>query len=369
MKSLANTWIESLIRYEPGKPIEEVARELGFDSAVDILKLASNENTLGPSPHAIAAMREAAAKMHFYPDGGAFYLRRALAGHLGVTMDQVILGNGSNELIMLLSHVFLRPGANIVMSQCAFIIYKLVAAAFQAETVMTPMRDFTHDLDAMARAITPDTRLVYVANPNNPTGTRVEPDAVERFMDAVPEHVIVVFDEAYVELLPENLAPDTLKYVHQGRNVFVLRTFSKTYGLAGLRIGYAVSTPDGIDLLNRVRQPFNANAMAQTAALAALDDIEHVAAGRRMVREGVAWLGRAFAEMGLASVPSFANFMLVDVGDGVAVFQALQRKKVIVRSMKPYGLPDHIRVTVSNEADNAFFIQALKEVQFERSAS
>ena len=359
---LANAWVDRLGIYEPGRPIAEVARDLGFKSVDDIIKLASNENALGPSPKAVKAITTAAKSMHLYPDGGAFYLRRALAGRLRVDMDQICVTNGSNEGIEFLGHVFLGRGTNIVMADRAFVVYKLIAAAYEAETISVPMTDFTHDLDAMLAAITPRTKIVFISNPNNPTGTMVDGTAIDRFMAKVPEHVVVALDEAYVELLPEKQQPDTLKHMREGRNVFILRTFSKTYGLAGLRIGYTVGSKDGIGLLNRVRQPFNVNALGQAAALAALDDEAHVRRTRKMVTDGLRFLEKAFDQMGLDYVSSVVNFILVKTGRGREVFQSLEREKVIVRPMDPYGLPEYVRVTVGTASENRFFIKALKKV-------
>lgn len=367
MKEKANSWIQGLATYEPGRPIEEVARDLGFTSADEIIKIASNENALGPSPRAVLAIRQAAKRMHLYPDGNSFYLRRKLAERLQVDMNQVLIANGSNEAIELLGHVFLGPGLNIVMSEGAFIIYKLVAAMMQSDTIMAPMRNYTHDLEAMLRAITPQTRLVFIANPNNPTGTMVGQAEIDVFMEHVPSHVVVAFDEAYIELVPPEKQPDVLKYVRAGRHVFVLRTFSKTYGLAGLRVGYAVAPREGIELLQRVRQPFNVNAMAQAAALAALDDDAFVRKTRAMVRRGLRYLEQSFREMGLDYVSSVANFVLVKVGHGREVFQKLLQRKVIVRPMDGYGMPDHIRVTVGRQEENERFIAALKDVLREKA--
>jgi len=361
-EQMANTWIAGLAPYEPGKPIDEVAREFGIDDAASIVKLASNENALGPSPRAIDAMRRAAFEMHRYPDGGAFHLKRALAARLGVDPSQVLPGNGSNELIELMAHVFLGPGTGIVMADHAFVVYRLVAAAFQAEVVSVPMRELVHDLDAMLEAIRPETRIVFISNPNNPTSTMVSGEAIDAFMARVPDHVIVCFDEAYIELLPPERQPDTLEYVREGRKVIVLRTLSKTYGLAGLRIGYAVAPVECVALLNRARQPFNVNAMAMSAAMAALDDEEHVRHTRQLVHEGLACLEEAFDAMGLPFVPAAANFVLVDVGDGRRVFEQLQEKGVIVRPMDGYGLPQYIRVTVGTPPENRAFVEALQEV-------
>ncbi len=362
MKHLANPWIHQLASYEAGRPIEEVARELGFEDIEEIIKIASNENALGPSPLAVKAMKEAAGKMHMYPDGDCFYLRQGLAKKLGVHMNELIVANGSNEIIEFMSHAFLGKGTNIVMANYGFVIDRLVASVFQAETISVPMKYFTHDLDAMLEAITPQTRIVYVSNPNNPTGTMVDGAAIERFMSRVPDHVVVAMDEAYIELLPPEKQPHTIRYVKENRNIMILRTFSKTYGLAGLRIGYAIAPKEGIDLLQRVRQPFNVNAMGQAAALAALDDDDFVHRTRKMVQEGLRYLERAFEEMGLPYVPSVANFILVNVGKGREVFNALQRKKVIVRPMDGYGLHEYVRATVGVPKENEHFIRMLKEV-------
>ena len=353
--------VESLRVYEPGRPLEEVAREHGLDPA-ELVKLASNENNLGPSPKAIEAMREAAACMHLYPDGGAFYLRRALSEKLEVSSDRFIFGNGSNELIELLGHVFLEPGTNIVMSECAFVIYRLMASARGAETLAAPMREFTHDLDAMAERVNDQTRLVFVANPNNPTGTRVENGRLRAFLDALPPHVLPVLDEAYVELLAEADQPASLDWLRTGRPLILLRTFSKTYGLAGVRLGYGVSCPEVISLLEKFRQPFNVNAMAQAAALAALEDHDHVRQTREQVRSGRLYFEKAFAGMGLETVPSCANFLLVKTGDSRGTFQALQRKGVIARPMDGYGLPDWLRISVGTHEENLQAVERLQEI-------
>jgi histidinol-phosphate aminotransferase len=359
---LANPWVSKLGIYEPGRPIEEVARELGFEDPASIVKLASNENALGPSPRAVKAMRKAAAEMHRYPDGGAFYLRNTLAARLGLQPEQLVFGAGSNELIEFLCHVFLGPGTSIVMADRAFVVYRLMADMFQARTIAVPMKDLTHDLDAMRAAVAPDTRLVFIANPNNPTGTMVDGAAIDRFVTRAPDHVVTVLDEAYIELLPPAKQPDTLRYVREGRKVVLLRTFSKTYGLAGLRLGYAAAPAECTALLHRIRQPFNTNAMAQAAALAALDDGRYVARTRRLVGSGLRQLVRGFKALGLPFVPSVANFILVKVGAGRQVFQALEREGVIARPMDPYGLPEYIRITVGTKAENEVFLAALKKV-------
>jgi len=359
---LANAWVSRLEVYEPGLPIEELARQLGLRDARRIVKLASNENPLGPSPAAVRAMRRAAAQMHRYPDGGAFYLGRALARRLRVAPDQLIVGCGSNEILELIGHVFLDAGCSVVISEHAFVVYRMVAEMFRARPIVVPMRNFTHDLGAMLAAMEADTRVVFIGNPNNPTGTMVRPADLDRFVRAVPEHVITVLDEAYVELVPAALRPDALRYVREGRKVIVLRTFSKTYGLAGVRLGYGVAPSEAIALLQRVRQPFNTTAMAQAAALAALDDAAHVRRTRRVVQSGLRCLAAGCRRLGLEYVPAVANFMLVKVGDGRRVFEALCRRGVIVRPMDGYGLPQYVRVTVGTPRENRRFLAALAQV-------
>lgn len=360
--SLANSWITALATYEPGRPIEETARELGFASSDGIIKLASNENALGPSPLAVEAMRRKAADMHRYPDGGAYYLKQALARKLDIDPENILPSNGSNEAIELLSHVFLGPGKAIVVGDLAFVVYKLIAALFMADVISVPMRNFTNDLDAMLDAINADTRLLFIGNPNNPTSTMVDEDAIDRFMANVPSHTIVCFDEAYVELLPPSEQPDTIKYAREGRNVVVLRTFSKTYGLAGLRLGYTIAPKNLIELLNRVRQPFNVNSAAMAAAIAALSDEEHVERTRAMVKQGLMYLEHELTGLGLSYAPPKANFVLIDVGRGREVFNALLAGGIIVRPMDAYGLPRHVRVTVGTREENEAFIAALRAV-------
>lgn len=359
---LANAWVKGLQSYEPGRPIEEVARELGFRDASEIVKLASNESSLGPSPMAVEAMKKAATEMHRYPDGSAHTLRHALSAKLGVPADMILPTHGSNEALELLAHVFLSANTGIVMADKAFIVYMLIARTCQAEVVTVPMKNFTHDLDAMLAAIRPNTRLVFVSNPNNPTSTMVDGAAIDSFMERVPEHVIVCFDEAYIELLPPARQPDTLKHVRDGRNAVLLRTFSKTYGLAGLRLGYVIARKECIDLLNRVRQPFNVNAMAMAAAVAALNDDDYVNRVRSMIKDGIAWLEKELDTMGLPFVPAVANFILVDVGKGRDVFNALLKEGIIVRPMDAYGMPTHIRITVGTEAENRKCVTALAKV-------
>lgn len=343
--------------YEPGKPIEDVARELGLDPA-GIIKLASNENPWGPSPKAIAAAKRALEHGELYPDGGCFALRQKLAGKWGLGADQFVVGNGSNEIIELLGHAFVAEGDEVVMGAPAFVVYKLVTLLFGAKAVEVPLVNHRHDLAKIAAAITPRTKLVYVCTPNNPTGTANTEAELLAFARALPEHVVGVFDEAYAEYLER--APDLRPLIAEGRKVVCLRTFSKIYGLASLRVGYGYGSADLCALLNRVRQPFNVNAIAQAAALAALDDDAFAEKTARENRAGLAQLERGCAELGLEVVASVANFMLVRVGDGTAVFQALQRRGVIVRPVRSYGMPEWVRVTVGTPEQNSRFLAELR---------
>ena len=356
---IANEQLRDLAVYEPGKPIEETARELGADAA-KIIKLASNENPLGPSPKALAAMRSALESAHLYPDGGGFYLREALAAKLGFSRDHLILGSGSNEIIEFLGHAFLNRGDDVITSEHAFIAYKLVAAVFGARTIEVPSPDLRHDLDGIIAAITPKTRLIFIANPNNPTGTVASQEEIDRLIERVPPHIVVVFDEAYFEYLDD--PPDTLGFVRAGRNVAVLRTFSKIQGLASLRIGYGIARPELIQVLQKTRQPFNVSGIAQAAALAGLDDDEHRRETKRITDEGRAYLQKEFAAMDLRFVPGSANFVLVNVGDGAKIFRALLERHIIVRALKGYHLPRWIRISVGTMEQNQRCIAALREV-------
>jgi histidinol-phosphate aminotransferase len=345
--------------YEPGKPIEYVARELGLDPA-GISKLASNENPFGPSPLAVAAAKQALEQAELYPDGGCFELRQKLAQHAGVGADELIIGNGSNEIIELIGHALLGPGDEVVMGNPAFVVYKLVTLLFGAKAVEVPLVNHRHDLHALAAAITPRTKLVFVCSPNNPTGTANTEAELLAFARALPPHVVAVFDEAYAEYVEH--APDLRPLVRAGRNVIRLRTFSKIYGLASLRVGYGHASGEVVSALNRVRQPFNVNAIAQAAAIAALDDAAFAQRCARDNRTGLAQLEAGFRQLGLECVPSVANFILVKVGDGLAVFDALQRRGLIVRPVKSYGMPEWIRVTVGTPEQNARLLQELPAV-------
>ncbi|PYL31490.1 MAG: histidinol-phosphate transaminase [Verrucomicrobia bacterium] len=356
---LANPQLRDLAVYEPGKPIEETAHELGIDPA-EIIKLASNENPLGPSLKAARAMRAALENAHLYPDGSGFYLCKAIAAKLGLATENIILGNGSNEVIEFLGHAFLNPGDDVVTFQYAFIIYKLLATAFSVRTIETLCPDYQQDLEATLNAITPKTRLIFIPNPNNPTGTLVSQRAIDRFMSRVPENIVVVFDEAYFEFLDD--PPDTLQYVHEERNVVVLRTFSKIHGLAGLRIGYAVARPDVIEVLHKTRQPFNVNSVAQAGALAALNDDAHLRETKRVIDEGRVYLQKQFSVMQIPFVPAVANFVMLNVGDGCAVFEKLLRRKIIVRPLKGYGLTEWVRISVGTMEQNKKLIAALGDM-------
>lgn len=360
LEELASPFLKGLIPYSPGKPVEEVERELGIKGAI---KLASNENPLGPSPLALRALREALPESHRYPDGGGYYLKRGLAARLDVTPGHLILGNGCNEILELVARCFLLPGDEAVIADPAFVIYGMLAQLQGCNRVLVPLKDWTHDLEAMARAINRKTKMVFVGNPNNPTGTVVRPAEFEAFMRALPEEIIVVIDEAYIEYVPPERVPDSVGHVRRGRWVIVLRTFSKIYGLAGLRIGYGIATPSMAELLDRARAPFNVNALAQRAALAALDDEEHVANSRRINEQGREYVSTELGRLGLSFAPTVANFLLVDLKrDGHAVAQALLREGVIVRPMGGRQLATLVRVTIGTPQENERFIAALRKV-------
>jgi len=338
-----------------------VARDLGLDPG-SVIKLASNENPLGPSRLALAAMRKAVANANLYPDGSAFYLKQKLAKKLGVTPQHLILGNGSNEILELLGHALLSPESEVVVSQYCFAVYPIVTALFGAKLVSVPARHYGHDLDAMLTAITPKTQIVFVANPNNPTGTAVSAERLANFLDRVPTPVLVALDAAYVEFLEKPL--DLASEIVEGRrpNLILMRTFSKIYGLAGLRLGYGIGNPDFIAELEKIRQPFNVNAIAQAAALAALDDDSHAQRTKRVTARGLKLYSRTFKKMGLEFVPSSANFILVRVGDGQNVFNELQKRGVIVRPMASYQLPEWIRISIGTPKQNERCLEGLKSI-------
>ncbi|HXT41245.1 MAG TPA: histidinol-phosphate transaminase [Candidatus Angelobacter sp.] len=356
-----NPALENLPVYRPGRPIEEVARELGLP-VDDIIKLASNENPLGPSPLALAAMESVLKNLHLYPDGNAFCLRQKLAEKLGVLPENLILGNGSNEIIEFAGHALMNPGAEVVVSQYCFAVYPIVTHLFGAKLVSVPARNYGHDLPAMLKAVTPDTRVMFVANPNNPTGTLAPAEHIVRLVDEIPDRVLLVMDEAYVDFLDEPV--DLLPLIRTGEkpNLLLMRTFSKIFGLAGLRLGYGIGHRELIAALEKVRQPFNINSIAQAGALAALEDGEHLSRTRNNNKLGLDYLQDAFRELGLEFIPSHANFVLVRVGDGPQVFGGLQKLGVITRPMDGYQLPEWIRVTVGTPEQNARCVNGLKNI-------
>jgi histidinol-phosphate aminotransferase len=357
---LVPEWIRTLEPYPPGLPLEELERQLGIR---DSIKLASNENPLGPSPRAVAAIAAALGGLHRYPDGSAFHLKRRLAERLGVASEEILVGNGSNEILELVARTFLRPGDEAVMAEQAFVIYRLLVQAVGAVPRAVPLRDFTHDLEAIGRAITARTRVVFLANPNNPTGTIFRRAAWRAFLAAVPRHVVVVADDAYAEYVEDAEYPDSIVERGDGRvPVVTLRTFSKLYGLAGLRVGWVVAPRPVIDAIGRIRQPFNVNSLALVGAAAALDDEAHVRRTLEVNRTGMASLVEGVRALGLGHVPSAANFLLVRVGEGARVYEALLRRGVIVRPMDAYGFPDHVRVTVGLAEENERLLRALGEV-------
>jgi len=356
----APDYVQQLSPYIPGKPIEELAREYGLDPD-DIVKLASNENPRGPSARVRDAIAAAAAGVTRYPDGNGFALKNALAARFGVTPEHIVLGNGSNDILELATQAFLRPGDEAVFSQHAFAVYPLATQARGGLGISVPARELGHDLPAMRAAVTARTRMVFVANPNNPTGTWIEPAALRSFIASVPREVLVVLDEAYNEYLRPDQQSDSAAWLREHPHLLVSRTFSKAYGLAGLRIGYGLTDPDVAAMLNRVRQPFNVNSVAQAAALAALADVEYVAESAQINHAGLDQLTRGLAAMGVRYVPSHANFLLVHVGTAAgAVYEALLRQGVIVRPVANYGLPEHLRVSVGLPAENQCFLDALK---------
>ncbi len=360
--ALARPGVQKLSPYVPGKPVEELAREFGLQ-AQDIVKLASNENPMGPSPAVKAAIEAALPELTRYPDGNGFSLKQALAERLGVATDGITLGNGSNDILELVTRAFVGPEHEVIFSDHAFAVYPIVTQAVGAKAVSVPAKNWGHDLVAMAAAITDSTRLIFIANPNNPTGTWIERAELEAFLAKVPERVIVVLDEAYTEYVETDDVPNGMDYLSQYSNLLVSRTFSKAYGLAALRVGYGVSCPAIADTLNRVRQPFNVNALALAAALAALLDEPYLIESRRLNRVGMQQLEDGCAAMGLSWVPSRGNFLAIDLGrEAAPVFQALLREGVIVRPVANYGMPNHLRVTVGLPEENQRFLDALKLV-------
>lgn len=363
--NLATPGIQALQPYLPGKPVAELEREYGITGAV---KLASNENPFGPSPLALAAAREVLEDLSRYPEGSGWLLAGRLAGLHGLERDRVTLGNGSNDVLDIIARVFLTPAHEAVFSQYAFAVYPIAVQAAGAKARIAPAHDgskgpaYGHDLDAMYALVGPDTRLVFIANPNNPTGTWLESNALEAFISSLPAHVMVVVDEAYFEYVDKPGYPDASAWLQRFPNLIVTRTFSKAYGLAGLRVGYALSHPEVADLLNRVRQPFNVNMVAQVAALAALDDSEYLQHVVQRNREGMQQLLAGFGSLGLPYIESAGNFVAVETGRGLQRYEALLQRGVIVRPIANYGMPDHLRVTVGRADENARLLAALEQV-------
>ncbi len=361
LSELAPAHIRAIAPYQPGKPISELAREMGLNEA-DIVKLASNENPLGISPRAKLALAAEIDALALYPDGNGFALKNAIAGKLGVGLDQIVLGNGSNDVLEMAARAFLSPGQSAVFSEHAFAVYPLAVQAVGATGLVARAKYFGHDLTAMRAAIRADTRMVFIANPNNPTGTLLSADELHGFLKTVPNTVAVVLDEAYVEFLnPADRAP-SVAWLAEFPNLMVTRTFSKAYGLAGLRVGYALARAEVADMLNRVRQPFNVNSLALAAATAALDDTDFLAKSKRINDAGMAQLIDGFKALGLDWIPSAGNFVCVKVGEAGAVFQALLKNGVIVRPVANYGMPEYLRVSIGLDWQNERFLSALKEI-------
>jgi histidinol-phosphate aminotransferase len=358
--AIAPAYVRAIAPYQAGKPIGELAREYGIDER-SIVKLASNENPFGMPDSARQAMLAALPEVARYPDSNGFDLKAAISERLGIGSDWLTLGNGSNDTLELAAHAMLQPGASAVYSQYAFIVYALATQATGARAIVVPARDYGHDLRAMRDAIAPDTRIVFVANPNNPTGNFVPAPEVEAFLESVPAQVVVVLDEAYNEYLEPSLRFDSSQWVRRFPNLIVSRTFSKAYGLAGLRVGYAIAQPPLTDLLNRVRQPFNVNSLAQAAAIAALGDQAFLDRSYQANREGLQYLQSTFDEFGLQYVPSFGNFVLVKVGDAAGINEKLLRAGVIVRPVGGYGLPEWLRVSIGLPQENRRFVEALRK--------
>lgn len=357
---LANAGIRNLSPYVPGKPVEALERELGIKN---IVKLASNENPLGPSRPVLNAIKKAAEEITRYPDGTGFRLKALLAEQLKVESSQVTLGNGSNEILELLARTFVSPGDEVIMSDHAFAVYPLVTLAAGGKVVSVPARQWSHDLDAMSDAVTERTRIIFIANPNNPTGTWFSKGELKAFLKAVPDHVVVVLDEAYFEYVEQENYPDGIKLLSDNENLVVTRTFSKIYGLAALRIGYSISSNAIAELLNRARQPFNVNSLAQEAAIVALNDSDYIEQSRALNAQGMTQIETALDEMDIDYIPSVGNFICVEVGPkSMSIYESLLQNGVIVRPVANYDMPDHLRVTIGTQEENQAFLDALNRV-------
>ena len=354
--ALAN--IAAIQPYRPGKPITELERELGIENSI---KLASNENPLGPSPAVLAAVSEAAQDITRYPDGNGFALKKALADFYSIEQSQLTLGNGSNDVLELAARAFVSQQDEVIFSQYAFAVYPLVTQAIGAKAVIAPAKDFSHDLDAMATLVTNNTKLIFIANPNNPTGTALAAETIKAFLEQIRDNIIVVLDEAYLEYSDQQT--NTIEWLTEHPNLIITRTFSKAYGLAALRVGYSISSPEIADILNRVRQPFNVNSLALVAAEVALADQDYIAESKRLNAEGMQQLQKGFEQLGLATIPSQGNFIAVDVGQPAeSAFQALLQQGVITRPIANYGLPQHIRISIGLASENERCLMAMQQV-------
>ncbi len=359
MKELVRKNIFNVMPYIAGKPIEETKRQLGLK---DVIKLASNENPLGPSPRAVAAIKKSLKSINRYPDSEGFYLKKKLSRVLCLEPENFVLGNGSDELIEIIIKTFVEDDENIITADITFLEYEILAGIIGRQVTCVPLRYFKYDLESIKKKIDKKTKLIFISNPNNPTGTYVTKYEIEDFMKGLPEDVLLVMDEAYDTFIDVDDFPNTLKYI-KNKNVIVLKTFSKTYGLAGLRIGYAIARPGLASFMERARQPFNVNLLAQVAAIAALDDKKFLRRTREVILEGKNYLYESLAKLGIAYVPGVTNFILLDVGrDGLTVFKEMLKYGVIIRDMKQYGLNNFIRVTIGTKKENERFIKVLKKV-------
>jgi histidinol-phosphate aminotransferase len=352
-------YITDLVPYPPGKPIEEVEREYGIKGPI---KLASNENPLGPSPRAQEAICKALSSIHRYPDGSCYYLKKKLSQFIGVSPEEIVVGNGSDDLIEFLIRVFVRPGREVITSRPSFLVYTKMVQVVGGTNVVIPLSDYHHDLEAISQAVTPKTRLIFLDNPNNPTGSTIHQEDFDAFLKRLPDHLLVVMDEAYIDFARTKDTPRGTDYINRDERVIALRTFSKSYGLAGLRVGYGVMNKRVAAYLDRIRQPFNVNSLAQVGAIAALDDHGHLENTLNTVWQGMDFLTEALEKMGLKVMPSDTNFILVDIGrDAQTVYERMLRQGVIIRTMSVYGLPNHIRITVGLPEENSRCIEALQK--------
>jgi histidinol-phosphate aminotransferase len=357
---LANPGIRNSIPYQPGKPIEEVERELGL---TDIIKLASNENPLGPSPKALAAAQQALLKSHLYPDGGCYAIKQALAKFLNVNANQLVLGNGSENTLEIIIKAYLNSDSNAIVSQYAFATIPIQIKAFGAKLITIPTQQYRHDIQATIQACNNKTKIIFVVNPNNPTGTYTSTNEFNELLNAIPKDVLIVLDEAYSEYIDKSDYPNSLELLKQHPNLIISRTFSKIYGLAGLRIGYTISSPEIADILNRARLPFNLNLVASAAAIAALEDHHYVAQSIALNNQGREQLKNGLNKLNISFIPSVGNFITINAKrDGNEVYQALLHKGVIVRPLTSYGMPTHLRITIGTHEQNERFLQTLREV-------